>query len=285
MQQFKKQSKTENKSTSNLAQMMAQMDKKKNTEKIPEEYYELLKKPRSKRYLELIAQQVQLSDDMEELAIQIRQLEDALDETGESVEESSENAEEASGSGEWWETEEEDEEEAASTEEKAWWEEDSPVTETETESGNDWIQETIDLSQIKAKAEQKKKELQAKKEELERQYQELAQKLEESKKELEQELPVGNGRLGMIYPSYSEQKLLDYGVIAVPGTPFFSQKDLLDQVQPKTEQEEKQWCKGNEYYHLHVNQRRENVLVVEIYLFAICVVYEQGTTVVYRDDK
>ncbi|MDD6136710.1 MAG: hypothetical protein PUB54_05995 [Lachnospiraceae bacterium] len=257
MQQFRTQSKNENKNTSNIAQMMAQMDKKKRVEKIPEEYFELLKKPRSKKYLQLVAEQIQLSADMENVAVQIRQLEDALEETEEGVGDSQ--------SKEWWE------------------EEKIPVETTGEES--DWTRESVDLTEITERAKQKKKELQAKKEELEREYQELAQKLEESKKELERELPVGDGRLGMIYPSCYEQKLLDYGVIAVPGSPYFSQKDLLDQVKPKSKQEEKQWCKGNEYYHLHVYERKENVLLIEIYMFAICVVYEQGTTVLYRDDN
>ena len=96
---------------------------------------------------------------------------------------------------------------------------------------------------------------------------------------LEVEMPVGHGRLGMIYCLDKEGKLIDLGAIAGPGTPFGSVEELLNQTKPQTEQEKQQWIKGNNAYR-DVNGE---CLVVEIYLTAICVVFDDGSVKCYRD--
>lgn len=96
---------------------------------------------------------------------------------------------------------------------------------------------------------------------------------------LEVEMPVGHGRLGMIYCLDKEGKLIDLGAIAGPGTPFGSVEELLNMTKPQTEQEKRQWIKGNDAYW-SVNG---DCLVVEIYLTAICVVFDDGSVKCYRD--
>lgn len=96
---------------------------------------------------------------------------------------------------------------------------------------------------------------------------------------LEAEMPVGHGRLGMIYCSDKEGKLIDLGAISGPGTPFQSVDELLQQTNPRTEQEKQQWIKGNDAFW----DVRGECLVVEIYLTAICVVFDDGSVKCYRD--
>lgn len=302
MQQMKVKTKvksdTEKKNQKSIAKMMAQMDKKqtediKNRE-IPKDYYEILRKPRSERYLQLVQEQMQISADMDVVAGAIQEVEEVLETlmSENSTQKSSEEVIEIS-----QETIQLNEETASTT--KAWWEEDAKEETQERllpkewweqeivsvkKSAPEWTTQNIDLSEVHAKRERKRKELEAKKERLQKEYEALGERLEERKKQIESEVPV-NGKLGMIYCSEYESTLMNYGFIAVPGSPFFSEKDLLEQVQPQSEQEEKQWCAGNRYYLLHSEERKEPVLAVEVYMYAICIVYQDGHTRVYEDGE
>lgn len=146
---------------------------------------------------------------------------------------------------------------------KSWWEEELP--------------DTAETGEAQAA---RNRELQRQKEELEIQYRAMKQQLAEYQEQLERELPVTSGRIGLIYPSTKEQKLIRYGVIAAAGNSYDSPAELLRQVQPKNQQEEKQWLEGDKVYHAHAN---ENLLDVEIYLYAVCIIYEDGTSKVFRD--
>ena len=241
------QSKEKNKKTSNLAKMMAQMDQAKTESK--EDIYELLKKPRSKEYIRLVAKQQELTAKMEEIQQKLEELPP--------VEEIAAIPQEITAV------------------EKGWWEEEieSPVPEVEVTLQDEASaqQEIID----------KQNKLQEQREELEAQYQKLQVQLEESREALKAQLPVSSGLLGLIYPSDKQAKLMNYGVIAAPGNAYHSPQELLEQVKPKSEQEEKQWLKGNNCYNEYYS---DTLLDIEVYLFAICVVYEDGPCKVIKSE-
>lgn len=280
-------------------------------------YYRKLARPRSEKYLELMSREMQIAERLGEL---YRQLEEnggsvtatagngpkvpgSSDTTGAGQETkatqasdvvtSSENTENPQAATEWWQedvkplraenaesgkmsgqdipdgkapteilqaerngqTEQETqiEQEAAQPQTKEWWQEDVQRKQQK--------EEIVDNSAILAEIAQLKAEL------------------VDVRTALEAEMPVGHGRLGMIYPLDKEGRLINLGAIAAPGTPFNSVDELLNQVKPQTEQEKRQWEKGNAAYW----DVRGECLVVEIYLTAICVVFEDGSVKSYRD--
>lgn len=149
------------------------------------------------------------------------------------------------------------------TQKKSWWEEGLP-----------------DMAETGQAQEIRNLELQRQKEELETQYQAMKQQLAEYQEQFERQLPVTSGMLGLIYPSTKEQKLLRYGVIVTSGNSYDSPAELLEQVRPRDQQEEKQWLEGDKVYHAYYS---ESLLDVEIYMYAVCIVYEDGTSKVFRD--
>ena len=253
MQNFMSQSKEKNKKTSNLAKMMAQMDQAKTESK--EDIYELLKKPRSKEYIRLVAKQQELTAKMEEIQQKLEELPP--------VEEITSIAQEIPI------------QQKITVEEKGWWEEEiessGPEVEVALQDDTSAQQEIID----------KQNKQQEQREELEAQYQKLQVLLEESREALKAQLPISSGLVGLIYPSDKQAKLMNYGVIAAPGNAYHSPQELLEQVKPKSEQEEKQWLKGNNCYKEYYS---DTLLDIEVYLFAICVVYEDGPCKVIKSE-
>lgn len=266
MQQWKSQSKSNNSSLSSLSKMMSQMDRKKvqakAEQKPDEDYYKKLAEPRSQNYIRLVREQEQISAKMEQIEKKIQALEKTI------------------GQSEVQETPVAGEVETATPREKNWWEEEVSSEKVEQKKTEWWEEDLPDMADIEKEKEQKCRELQRQKKQLEEQYEAMKQQLAESKRKLEQEFPVVSGRLGMIYPTSKQEKLLRYGVIAVPGRAYDSPAELLEQVQPDTEQAQKQWLKGDEAYHTYFS---EELLNVEIYLYAICVIYVDGTSKVLRD--
>lgn len=253
MQQWKSQGKSNKSSMSSLARMMSQMDRKKIQENViqkpDEDYYKKLSQPRSQNYLQLFREQTRISDEMEQIEQKLQALETEI---GQAHEQETVKAEEA-----------EVVKPEPATPKKKWWEEELP-----------------DMTEIVKAQEAKRLELQRQKEQMEEQYQAMKQQLAEYRKLLEQELPVTSGMLGFIYPSTKEQKLLQYGVIAAPGNSYDSPAELLEQVKPRSAQEEKQWIEGDKLYHSNYS---DSLLDVEIYMYAVCVIYEDGTSKVFRD--
>lgn len=260
-------------------------------------YYRKLARPRSVKYLELLSKEMQIAERLAELY-------ELLDKCGRTAS-AGERPKPPIGDGQ---VQEGKAQQAAMPE---WWQADVKPLQADYDipedgnSGIDWLKSDGDDERTEDKTEEVQiEELQQTTEEQPQTQEwwqadvqkvqqeetfdnsaileEIAQlkaELEEVRKAVEAEMPVGHGRLGMIYRSDKEGKLIGLGAIPGPGIPFHSPEELLEQRQPQTEQEKQQWLKGNDVYM----EVRGECLVVEIYLTAICVVFDDGSVKCYRD--
>lgn len=245
-----------------IANAMNKLNQRKQQAKEEEEIIQILSKPRSKKYIELVKKSIQMTQRLSELEARKKELigkpEQEIEKKRWEVEkEAQENSEQETEKG-WWEVEKEVQENPEQETEKGWWE---VTKEVSVES-----EQTIDNSQIE--------------EEINREMERIQQELEELDRALNEEMPICSRRLGMIYCSLKEETLINQGIISGPGRPYFSLPDLYEQVQAKTEREKKQWKTGDQAYHENWS---ESMLIVEIYLMAVCVVWDDGSVKCYRD--
>jgi len=82
----------------------------------------------------------------------------------------------------------------------------------------------------------------------------------------------------MIYPTFREGELICAGVIKGKGWGFNGEEELCDKVKPETKRERAMLILGNSI----LDRELEQVLNIEIYPEAVCVVYPNGLTKVYR---
>lgn len=300
MQQKQKKSESISKNTSNVAKMLLQRDKNRLKEQQKHAYIELLKAPRGKEYLRLLAKTTELSRQLTDIEDEIAQLEAELEQEAETLPASDALVESA------------DEPEIpvdSERREKAEQREKSDATEEKVQDENEikitWksqaVQETSEIQAVKEQStiersakEQPQiqvswknasvdtgarmkqfKEKQQRLAERKRQREAVAEEFRAAMREFEAQLPVPNKMIGLLWPGQNTELLMRYGVIACPGTAWNSPEELVEQIQPRSEQEERQWYKGGVEYERHVC---DELLLVEIYMDVVCVVYKDGKT-------
>jgi len=136
------------------------------------------------------------------------------------------------------------------------------------------VQKTVPAVQeakLPSKDEIRKKEIEA---ELKR----LDEEMESLKKNLEGMFPESRRMQCMIYPTFREGELICAGVIKGKGWGFNGEEELCDKVKPETKRERAMLILGNSI----LDRELEQVLNIEIYPEAVCVVYPNGLTKVYR---
>ena len=284
---------TESKKTSNISRMMLQRDKNRLKEQQKHAYIELLRAPRGKEYLRLLAKSTEICKQLEAIEEQLKQLEQEikieieqeaamLPASDDYLQRENENKAETMNESvsSWLTTETEKNNSswlATETEEN-----NSSWLATETEKiSSSWLdtevkEEKVPWLDVKkgpidiAKScEQKRKHLL----QMQKRRDELAVQFKEAQKAFEEQLPVPEKYLGLIYPDWNTDILLKYGIIACPGNKFRTTEELIAQVQPRTREEERQWLKGNDAYNMY---DCEELLLVEIYRDVVCVVYKDG---------
>ena len=264
-----KQNKTEaiSKKTSSFSQMMLQRDKNRLKEQQKHAYIELLKAPRGKKYLSLLEKTTELCQQLTDIEEEIKQLESELEQEADTF-----PASDAFG----------DAKETVSSipEIKVRWNQPvSTKTGSAVEQGNEPQQQFAwENAKTDAKAVIKSyKEKQQRLFEMKRRQEAMAEQFRTAMNEFMEQLPAPDKLVGMIYPDWSIELLMKYGVIACPGTSYETPQELIEQVQPRSEQEERQWLKGDEVYRTHFC---DELLLVEIYMEVVCVVYKGGNTLV-----
>ncbi|MBR5508434.1 MAG: hypothetical protein IKV59_00055 [Lachnospiraceae bacterium] len=240
MQQRQSKSASETKKKSSISKIMLQRDKDRWKSQQKQAYIDELKEPRSKEYLRLLAKSSELCEQLTDIEEEIEQLQQEI--------------------------EREVRQETASL----------PVSdaceEVQTKrSSPAWMKAGGNTVNVLQKIQDKQQKLL----QMERQRNELAEEFQAVQKAFIEQLPVPDKLIGMIYPDWSIDILMQYGVIACPGTSFSSPQELIAQVKPRTKEEEQAWLKGNEVYQTYYC---EELLIVEIYIDAACVVYKDGTT-------
>ena len=271
-----------------VAKAMEALNRRKQQEKEDEEFYQMLSKPRSKKYVSLVMKQQQLAARLGELKASERaahqeagqfveqetpeDVKETRREITEEIPEKPETASEPEKPKAWWETSEETsaKPEAATTQEKPkeWW---------ETSSVQDTREKWWD---IKEDTLVKEPAVTYDEDKINEEIAQIERELEELAREIEEEFPMSTRQLGVIYWSHKQDRLINMGVISAPGTPYFSLEDLYGQVQPRSEQEKKQWAKGDSVIHEDIS---DSLLIVEIYLTAVCAVNDDGSVRCYRD--
>ena len=131
--------------------------------------------------------------------------------------------------------------------------------------------QTIKEAKTPSKEEVRKKELEA---ELKRLDEEAAF----LKKNLEEMFPESRRMQCMIYPLFREGELICAGVINGRGRSYHGEEELCDIVKPETKRERAMLQLGNSI----LTEELDQVLNIEIYPEAVCVVYPNGLTKVYR---
>ncbi|MCM1044215.1 MAG: hypothetical protein NC417_01785 [Candidatus Gastranaerophilales bacterium] len=285
----------------NIAKAMSRLHQRQQQAKEEEEIFRMLSKPRSKKYIELVKKSIQMTQRLGELEARRRELSAKSEQEAEKAlcnvrEETPTEPEEEAGKA-WWNVREEasvkqerkaptkperkteavpptkPEEEAG----KAWWEvREEKRTEPEQETETGWW----DVREEASAKQEQTLETSRIEEEINREMEQIRQELEELNRALDEEMPMYSRSLGFIYSFLKEEALINQGVISGPGTPFFSLADLLDLVQSQTEQEKKQWATGNQVYRENWSK---SLLVVEVYLTAVCVVWDDGSVKCYSD--
>jgi len=216
-------------------------------------YYRRLARPRSKKYLTLMAQQIQISNRLNELnglqqGVGITKSNGVIGEGNNVPEQGA--APDVAGQ--------------------------ENVSDSVKQNGMPDSTKKENEERMKAETEKQVQARDAIAEEIARLKEELAW----IQKEAEIEMPIGHGRLGFIYGSDKENRLLDMGVIGWQGKPYSNETEMLENVGAVTEQEKKQWIKADAIFL----QSWSRCLVVEVYLTVICVVCEDGSVVSYRDE-
>lgn len=251
MQQKQNKSEATSKNTGNFAKMMLQRDKNRLKEQQKHASIELLKEPRGKEYFRLLEEVSGLCENLTEVEDEITQLEAELEQAAVTISSSDvmkvidRPKEESSDEGEI----------------KVTWK----------------SQPVQDVPKIQTAGVKAFKEKQKRLAERKQKREEMAEQLRTAMHEFEAQLPAPDKLIGMVWPDMNTDILIRYGVIPCPGFAYTSPEELLEQVQPSSEQEERQWLKGNEAAHTYWDNE---LLIVEIYMEAVCVVFKDGHTIV-----
>lgn len=116
------------------------------------------------------------------------------------------------------------------------------------------------------------------KREIEQELKRLDEEMAFLKKNLEDMFPESRRLQCMIYPSFREGELLSVGVIKNRGSKYEDGEELCERIKPETKRERAMLLLGNNILQQEIDQ----VLNIEIYPEAVCVVYPNGLTKVYR---
>lgn len=217
-------------------------------------YYRALARPRSEKYLRLISRQIQIAERLNELY----DLQQGVGVTKSSGDMDGGNKIPESGA----------------------------VTDAaQQESASDSVKQNAMLDSTKMETEGNETPEQESQERTRDAIAEEIARLKEElawvQKEAEIEMPIGHGRLGFLYRSDKENRLLNMGVISSQGTAYANQDELLERLPIQSEQEKKGWISGD----LILKKNWSQCLVVEVYPTVICVVYEDGSVKNYRLDE
>lgn len=275
MQQYQKKSEATSKKTSSIANLMIQRDKERVKTQQRKAYIELLKEPRGKKYLSLLAKITSLRKQFIDVEAEIKKLEAELkneavtlpisknlNEIVEEIEITSESLVE--------EVQKENKIDIPWKQEMLMSKGIHPKESTIQVS---WKNPSMDTGEEIKRFKEKQQRLM----EMKKQRKEITEQFRTAQREFEAQLPVPEKLLGMLYPSINENILIKYGVIDGPGYPANSPEELFDNVQPRNEEEERQWLKGLEVSHTYYC---DELLIVEVYMDVICVVYKNGNTTV-----
>ena len=116
------------------------------------------------------------------------------------------------------------------------------------------------------------------KKEIEAELKRLDEEMSFLKKNLEDMFPESRRMQCMIYPSFRAGELIRAGVIKGQGWGYNGGEELCDVVKPETKRERAMLLLGDSILTKELDQ----VLNIEIYPEAVCVVYPNGLTKVYR---
>lgn len=266
MQQKQKKTEVASQKANSFAKMMLQRDKDRAKAQQKHAYMELLKAPRGKEYLRLLAESSRLCEQLAVMEEEIKQLETQLEQESSEIKVT-------------WKSNvmgEASEVQVAEVQLHTQAAEVQPDTQTGKEQSQiqvSWKRASLDAGARIRQMKEKQQRLM----EMKRQRERVAEQFRKAMQEFEAQLPAPDKLIGMIWPDSNTEILLKYGVIPCPGFAFGSPEELIEQVKPKSEKEEQQWLKGNEACHTYGG---DALLIVEIYMEAICVVYKDGNTIV-----
>ncbi|MBQ8633476.1 MAG: hypothetical protein IJ420_07700 [Lachnospiraceae bacterium] len=211
-----------------------------------EDYHKFIRNismPREEDYVQLIAKQLDMLNRKEELLAELEKIEVPQ------------------------EVQEEKEVEKAGT--AAHQKKDTEIKKAETAV-------TQTLQTVKQEKTPSKEEI--RKREIEQELKRLDEEMAFLKKNLEDMFPESRRLQCMIYPSFREGELLSVGVIKNRGCAYEDGEELCERIKPETKQERAMLLLGNKILQQEIYQ----VLNIEIYPEAVCVVYPNGLTKVYR---
>lgn len=266
MQQNQKKSEATSKKTSGFGKMMLQRDKDRLKSVQKHAYIELLKAPRGKEYLRLLAETGRLSEQLKELDDEIACIEAELEQEAVTLPTS-------------------DVLDGITNEPV----QEEPEIQTEIEQPREqvnWKSARVDTGASVRRFKEKQKRLEEKR----RQHAALEEELRVATEKFIAQLPAPEVRIGAVWPDCNTYALLKYGIIGCPGSAYHSPEELIRHVQPRSEQEERQWLRGDGAFQVRMEyeaqcERRgkplpenEKLFIVEIYMDAICVVYKDGST-------
>ncbi len=99
----------------------------------------------------------------------------------------------------------------------------------------------------------------------------LERRIQEKLKALEEENPYIKELLCLLYPRDKEEYLMSCGVIQRPGTPVYSREDMANGMDDSRKAEILK--RGYDLYHTYYD---EELLTMEIYMDAYCIIYIDG---------
>jgi len=149
-----------------------------------------------------------------------------------------------------------------------------PQTEAVQESATE--PDKVQEKPVQARKGPSKEEL--KRQEIKKELERLDKEMAFLQKNLENMFPESKRMLTMIYPGMREGDLIRAGVIKGRGRAYSGGEELCDRIKPMTVKERAMLILGDRI----LVEEIEQVLNVEIYPEAVCVVYPNGLTKVYR---
>jgi len=213
-----------------------------------EDYHEFIRNislPRDEEYVQLVARQIELLNRKEELLAELKEMET--------------------------EKEAKPEEKIPEIINSEVVQKEKTDTKKQVQVKTETVVENVKEVKTPSKEEIRKREIEA---ELKRIDEEAAF----LKKNLEDMFPESRRMQCMIYPSFREGELICAGVIRGRGWNYDGGEELCDIVKPETKRERAMLILGNSI----LDRELYEVLNIEIYPEAVCVVYPNGLTKVYR---
>ena len=271
-------SKKENaaKKSNNFGKMMLQKDKKNFQMKEKQAYIQLLKAPRGKEYIRLLGEINTLSKELTDIDENIAQLQKEIEQDMQQLEKiAAQEGTPVQGrapiQGSSSDTDDLDWLTVDSKSSDLSWLEESSKKEDLT-----WLDTKITAAQVLKKIEEKKRSVL----EFKREQNRLLEEYREKQREFIAQLPVADRCFHLLWPDEHTPILMRKGVIDDPGSTFHSEEELIELSRPQTEEEKIQISKGFHAYQKYAGINRANLLVVEVYIDAVCVVFTNGEVVV-----